>query len=97
MEKKLVNIDAKLAVNKFNVNEEDAHIEVNRDYPDKTELDRLVLICPAGLYKYDAEGILRFDYAGCLECGTCRVLSGDKALTKWEYPIGTFGILHREG
>ncbi|EBA8843220.1 ferredoxin family protein, partial [Salmonella enterica subsp. enterica serovar Montevideo] len=53
--------------------------------------------CPAGLYKKQDDGSVRFDYAGCLECGTCRILGLDTALEKWEYPRGTFGVEFRYG
>ncbi len=48
--------------------------------------------CPAGLYKQDDAGNIHFDSAGCLECGTCRVLCGNTILEQWQYPAGTFGI-----
>lgn len=96
-EKKMVKIDEKLSVDKFNVNEGAPHAFIDRAYPNREEMERLVRICPAGLYKFDAEGHFRFDYVGCLECGTCRVLSGGKCVTEWHYPEGTFGITYREG
>lgn len=43
------------------------------------------------------EGNLQFDCAGCLECGTCRVLCGETILKKWEFPQGTFGVEFRFG
>lgn len=82
-----VNVDEKLALNKFNVNEEYPHIEL-KENPEDSEFRKLVLACPAGLYKVDKEtGEKTFDYAGCLECGTCRVLCGDTILKKWSFPI----------
>ncbi len=66
-----VNVDVKLGVNKFNVDEEHPHIVVKAD-ADKQALELLVKACPAGLYKKQDDGSVRFDYAGCLECGTCR-------------------------
>ena len=75
-----VNVDVKLGVNKFNVDEE-----------------LLVKACPAGLYKKQDDGSVRFDYAGCLECGTCRILGLGSALEQWEYPRGTFGVEFRYG
>ena len=91
-----VNVDEKLAVCKFDVDEDNAHIEL-KENPSKEEFDKLVLACPAALYKYDENGKPLFDYAGCLECGTCRVISGKTILEKWEYPIGTKGIEFRWG
>ena len=60
-----VNVDVKLGVNKFNVDEEHPHIVVKAD-ADKQALELLVKACPAGLYKKQDDGSVRFDYAGCL-------------------------------
>ena len=62
-----VNVDVKLGVNKFNVDEEYPHIVVKAD-ADEQALELLVKACPAGLYKKQDDGSVRFDYAGCLEC-----------------------------
>lgn len=94
--KNSVNVDVKLGVNKFFVDESEAHIELV-DNPDLEEFKKLELACPARLYKRDEKGNFLFDYAGCLECGTCRILCGKTILKKWEYPNGTFGIEHRYG
>ncbi|OUO89803.1 ferredoxin family protein [Gordonibacter sp. An230] len=91
-----VNVDEKLAVDKFNVDEENAHIVV-RSRPSEAEFDKLVLCCPAGLYKRTPEGETEFDYAGCLECGTCRILCGDTILEKWTFPQGGMGVSYRYG
>ncbi len=91
-----VNVDVKLGVNKFRVDEENPHIVVVKN-PDMSELKKLINACPAGLYKLTNEGTLQFDYAGCLECGTCRVLCGNTLLEKWEYPQGTLGVEYRYG
>lgn len=91
-----VNVDVKLGVNKFHVDEANPHIIV-RANPDPNELRKLVKACPAGLYKILEDGSLQFDYAGCLECGTCRVLCGKTILEKWEFPRGTMGIEYRHG
>ncbi len=91
-----VNVDAKLSVDKFYVDEGNAHIELI-DNPSREEFDKLVLACPAALYKYGENGETLFDYAGCLECGTCRLICGDTILKKWEYPVGTMGVEYRWG
>lgn len=92
----IVNTDIKLGVNKFFVDEEGAHIKL-KDDADRAEVKKLIAACPAGLYRIDDEDNLQFDYAGCLECGTCRILCGDTALESWEYPQGTFGVEYRFG
>ncbi|MDG5600455.1 ferredoxin-like protein FixX [Escherichia coli] len=91
-----VNVDVKLGVNKFNVDEEHPHIVVKAD-ADKQALELLVKACPSRLYKMQDDGSVRFDYAGCLECGTCRILGLGSALEQWEYPRGTFGVEFRYG
>ena len=85
----------KLGADKFNIFEEGSHINVDRKYADKEEVDRVVRICPAALYVQEDEGS-RFDYLGCLECGTCRVLSKGKVLKDWNYPVGSFGVSFRQ-
>lgn len=91
-----VNVDVKLGINKFNVDEDNPHIVI-RPQADKPTLELLTRACPAGLYKMQEDGSVRFDYAGCLECGTCRILGLGSALEKWEYPRGSFGIEYRYG
>lgn len=96
-----VNVEEKLGVNKFNVDEENPHIVLKRDEQDSAkfhmEFEKLVIACPANLYSINEDGSYRFDYAGCLECGTCRVLCGKTILEKWEFPQGSFGVEFRYG
>lgn len=92
-----VNVDQKLGVNKFHVDEENAHIVLKQGNLDRMEYQKLVLACPAGLYKINDNGDIQFDYAGCLECGTCRVLCSKTILEKWEFPLGTLGVEFRYG
>ncbi|MDR0500221.1 MAG: ferredoxin family protein [Coriobacteriales bacterium] len=91
-----VNTDEYLALNKYEVDEANAHIELI-DNPSEEEFLKLVRVCPAALYKIDAEGKQSFDYAGCLECGTCRIACGDTIIAKWENPQPTMGIIYRYG
>lgn len=91
-----VAIDEKLSVDKFKVDEENPHIILASD-PKTDEFDALIQCCPAGLYARDAEGEVSFDYAGCLECGTCRMVSTGAVLEKWEYPKNAQGISYRFG
>jgi ferredoxin-like protein FixX len=92
-----VNVDEKLSINKYYVDEEYAHIVIKSGNVDMKEYGKLVLACPAGLYKLDERGGIKFDYAGCLECGACRILCGKSVLEKWDFPRGTFGIEYRWG
>lgn len=95
-----VNVDELIGVNKYEVDEENAHIELNRenlDDVDDAEFAKLVRICPAALYKVDGEGHKTFDYAGCLECGTCRIACEGTIVSKWQQPGPTIGVQYRFG
>jgi ferredoxin-like protein FixX len=94
-----VNVDEYLAVNKYEVDEGNAHIVLagEADDIDDAEFDKLIRVCPAALYKRNADGVKSFDYAGCLECGTCRILCGDAILEKWSFPGPTMGVEYRAG
>ena len=73
-----VNVDEYLSLNKYEVDESNAHIELVDD-PSDEEFDKLI------------------DYAGCLECGTCRFACGDTIIKKWENPQPTMGVEYRFG
>lgn len=90
-----ISVEEKLGTDKFHVDESYAHIEVDAEASEK-DIQTLVKACPAGLYKYEG-GVLKFDYAGCFECGTCRILSAGKVVKKWTYPNGGMGIEYRFG
>lgn len=95
--KRKVAVEEKLGVNKFHTDEHNSHIDVDKEYPSREEIQRVIRICPAGLYKLDDDGVLFFDYLGCLECGSCRVISGGKVIREWNYPVGGLGIEYRLG
>lgn len=90
------NIDDKLGADKFYTDERVAHIIVDEQFSDSAEIERLVLACPAELYSYE-NGVLTFSYEGCLECGTCRIVSGGRAIACWDHPADGFGIDYRQG
>ncbi|MDD9150083.1 ferredoxin family protein [Sporolactobacillus sp. CQH2019] len=92
-----MTVEEKLGTNKYFVDEHHPHIEIDSSYPDRKEKMKLVNACPAGLYKLNEDGTLSFDYAGCLECGTCRILCLGTVVKKWEYPEGTKGVEFRYG
>lgn len=90
------DVDEYLGLNRYTVDEDDPHI-VLAEHPDPAAVDRLVRVCPAGLYRLDEEGRPRFDHAGCLECGTCRIVAEGGALATWRYPGPTMGVEYRYG
>ena len=94
---KRLGMEENLGVNKFNVDDGHEHIVIEKEKFSIDELAKLIKACPAALYDLDDQGNIRFDFAGCLECGTCRVLCGNTLIKKWNYPQGTFGIEYRFG
>lgn len=94
---KSMSIEEKLGVNKFFVDEGNPHIIIKKEAVSPKEALKLVKACPAGLYALNKDGTLRFDYAGCLECGTCRVLCSNTVIQEWKYPQATCGIEFRYG
>lgn len=95
-----VDVDALISVNKYSVDEGNKHIElVPRSLEDlpAEEFGKLVRVCPAGLYKQREDGSRSFDYAGCLECGTCRIACEGTIIAKWENPQPGMGVMYRFG
>ena len=92
-----MSVDDKLGTNMFRIDENHAHIMVKQEKADPKEIEKLLLACPAHLYTLDEEGNLQFSYEGCLECGTCKVLSEGKVVEDWNYPVGTKGVEYRLG
>lgn len=92
-----MNVHDKLAKNCFQLSPDSpAHIILSTDIDPQTA-QILIHGCPAGLYQLDAQGNLKFDHLGCLECGTCRMLCDSEVFARWEYPPAGAGILFRYG
>ena len=94
---KVMSAPELLALNKFNVDEDQAHIILDKAICAGCEEKPCLVVCPAVLYTLDAGGQIFFDYAGCLECGTCRTMCKPKGMVQWCYPRGTFGVNYRRG
>jgi len=95
---KRLSIEQLLGINKFAVDDDEAHIVLNKEIcascPDKP----CTFACPACLYTLKEDGEIGFDYAGCLECGTCRVVCPQAGTAlSWQYPRGGFGVNFRYG
>lgn len=65
--------------------------------PQHAALKQLVYACPAGLYRINEQGDVRFEPHGCLECGTCRILCGNNVIAHWHYPQAGSGVIFRFG
>ncbi|MFZ0943943.1 MAG: ferredoxin family protein, partial [Syntrophobacteraceae bacterium] len=94
---KRLTIEQLLGVNKFVVDDEQAHIKVNKEICSACQPKPCTFACPASLFSIKDEE-LSFDYAGCLECGTCRVVCPNAGVAiEWQYPRGGFGVHYRYG
>ena len=91
-----MSVDDKLALSVFHTDEANPHIVINEDYDNEEEIRKVVLACPAALYHYD-NGKVTFSHEGCLECGTCRVVSGGKVVKSWNHPFGEMGVTYMQG
>jgi ferredoxin like protein len=90
--------EQKLSLDKFVVDEGHPHITVDQDKLDRATVTALTVACPAGLYTLNSKGRLQFEVAGCLECGTCRVLCAKHPdAMAWNHPRPTYGVFYRFG
>jgi ferredoxin like protein len=93
-----MNVEQKLSIDKFVVDEGNPHIVLHPEKFDEATLKALTVICPAGLYTRDESGRMAFEVAGCLECGTCRVVAAHiPGALEWNYPRASFGVQFRYG
>lgn len=91
-----MTIEDKLGLNKFSV-DSTPHIQIDENCADQNLKERLVMACPAKLYKLREDNTVEFNYEGCLECGTCRVLTGGRIVKSWDHPIGGMGVAFKKG
>ncbi|MCK9196468.1 MAG: 4Fe-4S dicluster domain-containing protein [Syntrophales bacterium] len=73
-----------------------AHIKIRTGKGKDPRLQKMAMICPAGLYSVDEQGETSLTIDGCLECGTCRLVCGTDVL-EWAYPEGGAGVQFRFG
>jgi len=91
-----LSVPQKIAVNKYELDEGHPHIKVHQDVCRAACPDLACLyVCPANVYS-EQNGQIVADWAGCLECTTCKIACPSEAL-EWEYPRGGFGIVYRSG
>lgn len=71
------------------------HIILDSSKCETCEQKVCIYFCPAGCFK-DENNEVKYNYEGCFECGTCRVMCTNEAL-KWDYPLGGYGVSFRIG
>lgn len=83
-----------LSLDKFSVDESNPHILVDKSICATCAARACLILCPARCYRLKDDQV-NFEYAGCLECGTCRVMCKDRGITSWNYPGATYGVTFR--
>jgi ferredoxin like protein len=83
-----------LSLDKFSVDEGNPHILVDKKICATCSRRACLVVCPARCYRLKDDQV-NFEYAGCLECGTCRVMCTSKGVMSWSYPRASFGVTFR--
>lgn len=90
-------VEEKLFQNRYLVDAGRPHIQIRpHEVPSKV-LVSLTYTCPAGCYSRNDRGQVEITPDGCLECGTCRIVTADTGEVQWDYPRGGFGVLYKFG
>jgi ferredoxin like protein len=93
-----LTLDARLGLDKYEIDEEFAHITVDATRCQVCAKKPCLTVCPAQVYTWVEERVA-VRYENCLECGTCQIacdMGGSGGIT-WRNPQGGFGILFRYG
>ncbi len=97
MVKSAVKVEDKLYFDRFVVDAGRPHIKVRPHTTPSPQLRALTHLCPAGCYSENDDGRIEIVPDGCLECGTCRIVTSATGEVEWNYPRGGFGILYKFG
>jgi ferredoxin like protein len=90
-------VPERLARNRYEVDGETSHIEVDQAAARATGAGQLLMrVCPAHVYSQAPDGSVLVQHAACLECGACLAVAPPGVL-RWHYPRGGFGVTYREG
>lgn len=90
-------VEEKLFQNRYLVDAGRPHIKVKPGAAPSAALRSLVTTCPAGCYSLTDKGQVEIVADGCMECGTCRVVTARTGEIEWQYPRGGYGILYKFG
>lgn len=93
-----LSLDARLGLDKYEIDEENSHITVDQALCQSCDLKPCLTVCPAEVYKW-VGGQIVVRYENCLECGTCEISceTGGNGSIVWQPPVGGFGIIFRYG
>lgn len=69
------------------------HIQVDTDKCAQCKARPCLQVCPARAFAL-LDNRVMYSYEGCLECGTCRIMCPEKAIS-WKYPLSGRGVQYR--
>jgi ferredoxin like protein len=93
-----MNLDARLGLDKYVIDENNSHIEIDQSRCEICEKQPCLTVCPAEVYRLVDDQVTA-RYENCIECGTCQIACddiGEGGIT-WHPPVGGFGIVYRYG
>ena len=91
-----MKIEEKIACNAIK-NDKENHIKLKQEVCKECRERFCIYSCPGHLYSLSEEtGEMVVEYAGCLECGTCKIACIYGSVS-WEYPGGEYGVQYRYG
>ncbi len=90
-------VEEKLFQNRYLVDAGRPHIQVRPHKVPSSSLLAMIHLCPAGCYTQAESGQVEVVADGCLECGTCRIVTRKTGEVEWNYPRGGFGVLYKFG
>ncbi|WP_067734384.1 ferredoxin family protein [Novosphingobium naphthalenivorans] len=90
-------VEEKLFQNRYLVDAGRPHIKVKPHTTPSASLMAMITLCPAGCYSKTENGQVEVAADGCLECGTCRIVTRKTGEVEWNYPRGGFGVLYKFG
>ena len=72
MSQKTLTLDARLGLDKYEIDEEQSHIQVDQERCKTCALKPCLTVCPAYVYQW-VDDHVAVRYENCLECGTCQI------------------------
>jgi ferredoxin like protein len=90
-------VEEKLYNNRYIVDSGKPHVRVKDHTIPSKELTSLINLCPAGCYSMNEQGKIEVATDGCMECGTCRIVTANTGDIEWNYPRGGYGISFKFG
>lgn len=92
-----IKVEEKLFQNRYQVDAGRPHIKIRPHETPSKALLSLTYTCPAGCYSLNDKGQVEITADGCVECGTCRIVTAKTREIEWNYPRGGFGVLYKFG